>query len=337
MVLLFACQKDCPGPEVPNCNPTEFDFQTVLGPMRDTFPPISQPFDNVATNEGVQLGRFLFYDSLLSASEGTACANCHQVSEYFSDGLVQQPNDAGGTPRFATMSLINLVYKSRYFWNGRVSSVEATVEDAILEEHSIDWAKSIDSLSADTMYQRMFAEAFCSTAITRDFIVKALAQFLRTIISNQSPYDLGTMTPEAEEGMLLWFDNDGADCWHCHNVALFGSNQPENNGMDSIPNEGLFEISGDSLDFGKFLTPTLRNIEFTAPYMHDGRFQTLEEVVDHYSEGVIATPWTSSNMELAQQGGVQLTPIEKQRVIAFMKSLTDTAFINRELYSNPFD
>jgi cytochrome c peroxidase len=172
-------------------------------------------------------------------------------------------------------------------------------------------------------------------------VVKAIAQFERTIISSNSKWDKYlrgevSLSQTEAKGFEIFFTEKG-DCFHCHTTILFTDNLFHNNGLDSIFNdEGLSNITNNPNDQGKFKTPTLRNIEFTAPYMHDGRFTTLEEVIDFYSEGIVWSSTIDPLMKKVSQGGVHLNEEEKNNLIAFVKTLTDTTFVNNSDYSNPF-
>ena len=172
-------------------------------------------------------------------------------------------------------------------------------------------------------------------------VAKAIAQFERTFISSESDWDKYLrgeyMLSQSEaKGFEVFFTEKG-DCFHCHGTILFTDNLFHNNGLDSVlTNLGLGAITGNSNDNGKFKSPTLRNIEFTAPYMHDGRFNTLEEVIDFYSENVMFSPTVDPLMKKVNQGGLHLTTSEKIDLIAFLKTLSDNDFINNPDYSSPF-
>jgi cytochrome c peroxidase len=181
-------------------------------------------------------------------------------------------------------------------------------------------------------------------------IAKAIGQFLRTLISYQSKFDRSLAGKEhlgkdEFEGLVLMNDMTKGDCLHCHTTDsdMLGTIRTfSNNGLDNIndpmqyPDKGLGGITGNPADYGKFRIPSLRNVALTAPYMHDGRFATLEEVMDFYSEGVHQSVNIDSKMGLAHQGGVRLTPDEKRKIIAFLNALTDSVFIRNPEFSNPF-
>ena len=207
-----------------------------------------------------------------------------------------------------------------------------------IEMHNT-WADAVSSLEMHPDYPALFKGAFETDTITKELVVKAIAQFERTMISANSTYDqvgLEGLSPAAKRGFDIFFTERG-DCFHCHGTVLFTDNDFHNNGLEVLsPDIGLAEVTGLENDFFKFKTPSLRNIEYTAPYMHDGRFQTLAEVIDHYSEGLVNAPTIDPLMKNVGQGGIKLTPEEKQDLIAFLKSLSDTEFINNEDFSDPF-
>jgi cytochrome c peroxidase len=214
----------------------------------------------------------------------------------------------------------------------------------------MQWSAAIDQLNKSKLYKSLFMNAFGSRSIDSAHISYALAQFLRTLISYQSKYDRiiggnGHFTKEEFEGFDLMNDQTKGDCLHCHNTdadVLSTTMKFSDNGLDSIANtadyldKGRGGITGHASENGKFRIPTLRNIAATAPYMHDGRFKTLEEVIDFYSEGVKASANIDSKMEFAHQGGAHLTTKEKQSIVAFLKTMTDSSFISNPEFGNPF-
>ncbi len=289
------------------------------------FPEMPQHPDNPLTVEGVRLGERLFHDPLLSTGgpqAGNSCATCHQQQHAYA-------MPGSGT---SVLPWINLGWNREFWlWAGKV---QGTIEDAMMFEVNEFFQVNPDVLAADTSYVRMFREAFGTPRITRKRIAYALAQYARTLISGNSKFDRylrgeATLTPEEQLGMSIFFSEKG-DCFHCHAPPLFTDFDLHNIGLDSLPTGddlGHFLVTGDSADIGKFRTPTLRNLAFTAPYMHDGRFQTLDEVIDFYSEGIHRVP----NLDpiFFHSGGVRmnLTPAEKAALKAFLLTLTDSSFV----------
>jgi len=327
------------------------------------FPPIEIPADNPLTEEGIQLGKRLFYDPILSGDNTLACAGCHKQSTAFTDTRRFSKGIDGIDGNRNSMALFNLVYPSSFFWDGR----SATLEEQILEpvpnpiEMHEEWPNAVTELESEVEYLKLFYLAFGDSVITKEKTAKAIAQFLRTIISSNSRYDkhlrgelFGTSAEwtEAEDrGFEIFMGNfTGAgtfgDCFHCHGNILFHlvgeSDQFKNNGLqqaatlNDFTDTGRGAITGNTQDNGKFKIPSLRNIELTAPYMHDGRFNTLEEVVNFYSEGVQHSPTIDPLMEAAQQGGVQLTTQQKQDLVTFLKALTDQSLASNTAFSDPF-
>ena len=206
-----------------------------------------------------------------------------------------------------------------------------------------NWDDVVTKLNQHPDYPELFLRAFNSDNITKELAVKAIAQFERTLISANSKFDrflLGqeTLTPEEENGLNVFMDEARGDCFHCHgspNNPLWTDNIFHNNGLDNeITDLGLGAVTGDPSDNGKFKSPSLRNLAYTAPYMHDGRFSTLDEVINHYSEGLKSSPTIDPLMKSLDQGGVQLTPQDKADLKAFLLSLSDPSFINNPEFQN---
>jgi cytochrome c peroxidase len=315
------------------------------------------PADNPLTADGIALGRRLFYDPILSSDSTISCASCHRQELAFTDGRAVSTGVMGRTGRRSAMPLDNLVFHVReFFWDGRVNSLEAQalvpIEDHL--EMNEQWPNVIEKLKRHPQYPAWFRQAFGiqrTGEISPQLVAKALAQFERTLISTNSRYDRvvwlneGWYTDEEERGRQLFFFEAAQSinhpgCSHCHFAPTFGNNAFNtytNNGLDNVSgldafvDKGRGEVTGNRFDNGKFRVVSLRNIELTAPYMHDGRFETLEQVLDNYSlgghgvenEDVNILPFT-------------LTARDKQDLIAFLKTLTDTTFINNPAFSNPF-
>lgn len=312
------------------------------------------PHDNPLTKTGVYLGRLLFYEPLLSANNQLTCEHCHQQKLAFTDGKAfSEGVDHSLTTRNA-MSLSNLLWVKKFFWDGRVPNLESQAEFPMTNVHEMGQTlkASAVKLQKTGIYPKLFKKAFNTDSITGNLIVKALSQFERTLISANSKYDQylqGHYQPTAEElnGMELFnrFPQPdkqirGANCAHCHNTPKTFADVFHNNGLDSFPKDVGVELqTGINADRGRFRVPTLRNIALTAPYMHDGRFKTLEEVLEHYSEHVEQSASLSAVMQNNSNvvGGKSLflTKTEKENIIAFLKMLTDSNFITDPRFSNP--
>lgn len=320
--------------------PTPYDLD-----IPDALPPIIVPEDNYLTEEGVTLGRMLFYDPILSGDSSQSCSSCHNQAYAFTDDGNRFSLGIDGLPgKTNAMALFNLGYGERFFWNGRALSMEhqagMPVEDPL--EMNAHWPVVETRLNAHPTYPELFFRAFGTSEISREWVEKAIAQFERTIYSGDAPYDTyqpnySWPTAEAQYGYQMFFSEIG-DCGHCHTEDLLTDYSYRNNGLDSVfgpENWGLYEITGDSNDMGKFKVPTLRNIALTAPYMHDGRFNTLEEVLDHYNTGICDVPET--DLFLKKPDRTILNDYQKSCILAFLHTLTDTIFLNNPDYSNPFE
>ena len=303
-------------------------------------PPVI-PTHNPLTEEGIELGKKLFFDKKLSVNGSQSCADCHKPSNSFTDARQYSigVDNIQGTRN--SMPLFNLAwnYDDRFFWDGRELSLERQVFDPItnpVEMHNTI-ANLVQELQIDSEYPEMFLKAFGTEIIDSVQIGKAIAQYERTIISANSKFDkylLGetTLTMQEEEGFNIFMDEDRGDCFHCHgneNNPLWTDNKFHNNGLDNnFSDLGLGAVTGNPNDNGKFKTPSLRNLAFTAPYMHDGRFSTIDEVINHYSEGLQDSHTVDPLMKMVLQGGVQLSFEEKENLKAFLLTLSDYDFIS---------
>ena len=303
-------------------------------------PPVI-PSNNPLTEEGIELGKKLFFDKKLSVNGSQSCADCHKPSNSFTDARQYSigVDNIQGTRN--SMPLFNLAwnYDDRFFWDGRELSLERQVFDPItnpVEMHNTI-ANLVQEIQIDSEYPEMFLKAFGTEIIDSVQIGKAIAQYERTIISANSKFDkylLGqtTLTIQEEEGFNIFMDEERGDCFHCHgneNNPLWTDNKFHNNGLDNnFSDLGLGAVTGNPNDNGKFKTPSLRNLEFTAPYMHDGRFSTIDEVINHYSEGLQDSQTVDPLMKMVSQGGVQLSFEEKANLKAFLLTLSDYDFIS---------
>lgn len=319
----------------------------------DGFPILEQPADNLMTIDGIRLGRKLFYDPILSIDSTISCSTCHLPSGSFTDGLEQSVGVAGTTRR-GSMSLINVGFHYHgLFWDGRSMTLEQQalmpVEDPI--EMAESWDRVELKLKNHPLYPAEFRKAFGIQKISeidRTLAVRAIAQFERSIVSGgNTRYDRfirGEIFLDEDEynGYLMFFDLGrpdlpDAECLHCHNAPLFATNDFFNNGIQQspdllgFPDIGLGQVTGKMSDNGRFKAPTLRNIAFTAPYMHDGRFKTLEEVINHYNSGGLVSPNKNSFLY-----PLNLTETQKSDLIAFLMTLTDSTVLINPAYQNPF-
>ncbi|MFT5860142.1 MAG: cytochrome c peroxidase [Flavobacteriaceae bacterium] len=346
IVAVLSCKKD----KVPYI-PTPYELN-----IPSHFPQMIIPADNPMTLEGVDLGRKLFYEKLLSGDNTMACAECHSPESAYSDPNQFSTGIDGVQGGRNSMPLINLGWNQSFFWDGRAKTLEdqilMPVEDPI-EMHE-SWVNAVAELSESAEYREKFAQAFGEEGIDKIKAAKAIAQFLRTMISGESKYDVmykfenglslssgeqvtyGSVTPSEWAGYDLFKSLNGADCFHCHNGPLMQVQKFSNNGLDaSFSDLGRGAVTGNSSDDGKFKVPTLRNIAQSAPYMHDGRFVSLDDVIDHYSHFVQMSPTIDPLIEFASQGGVQLDAFEKDLLKQFLLTLTDDTFLNNPDFQEP--
>ncbi len=366
-LIIISCVKEDVIPEfvskttpykfnVPNYFPTHYNI----------------PSDNPMTVEGVRLGRYLFYDGRLRGYTGfdpdslMSCGTCHLQSRAFECGI-DHPKYIDGktfgvtgieTPHYM-LPLINIVFNSEgYFWNGLICKenpnikrrlLEDIVEMGIVAPHELNSTtdRAVSAISSIPMYSPMFQAAFGSPEVTIERIDKAIAQFVRSLVSCNSKFDRylrGEIQLSDSElnGYILFTTEEGADCFHCHGGGgnpLFTTNKFYNNAKDSVFNDSKdrYAFTGNIIDKGAYKAPTLRNIQHTAPYMHDGRFKTLDEVIDFYSEGLVNSPYVNSLMHKIGQGGAHLTPQQKVDLKSFLLTLSDDDFITNPAFSKPSD
>ena len=307
--------------------------------MAATFPIPDLPRDNPLIEERVALGQKLFQDTAFSRDNTLSCLSCHDPAHGFSDPRRVSIGIHGDPGTRNSMTLHNLAWKNHFFWDGRATSLRQQVLMPVQEHDEMD--ESLDrvakKLTSDLTYPPAFAKAFGTPGITAEKIALSLEQFLLTLTSYRSKFDLAMagftrLSPEEQRGLELFMTEfeprmgqRGADCFHCHGAPLFTDHQFHNNGLDSSPKDpGRQKVTGKESDWGKFATPTLRNIALTAPYMHDGRFKTLEEVIDHYSEGVRQSPNLDPNLAKHPREGIRLSPKDKKALVSFLRTLTDT-------------
>jgi cytochrome c peroxidase len=351
LLMFSACRRDKEDNEEEPFSATPYEL--VIPPL---FPPMDIPADNPLTVEGVALGRYLFWEKKLSGDNTQSCGTCHLPEHGFSDPNQFSTGITGAIGNRQSMALINLGWAYNYFWDGRALTLEDQVKEPVINpiEMNETWENALNELRADPLYPPLYKAAYGTEEITLDRTAKAMASFLRTMISADSKFDrerAGTYTFTAiEELGFNKFNTEGGinqntgapwgggDCFHCHGFAgmQMGDYLMHNNGLDeTFENDpGRAAVTGNPLDSGKFKTPTLRNIAITGPYMHDGRFTTLDEVLDHYNTGGKISTTIDSFMEAAG-GGLYLEETDKLAIIAFLNTLTDTSFINNPAFSDP--
>jgi cytochrome c peroxidase len=309
------------------------------------FPQPELPADNPLTVEGVALGKRLFFERRLSGDGTQACASCHRPEAAFSDhGRAHSLGIDGlqGTRR--TMPLFNLAWSGPYTWDGRRARLrdQALAPIANAREMHASLSRVTRRLQADRDYPALFARAFGDRHVTAARMGLAMEQYLLTLISADSKFDRATrgeaqFTDEEKRGLLLFITEYdpargriGADCFHCHGGNLFSDYRYANNGLDAtFRDTGRALVTYRDADVGKFKTPSLRNVAITGPYMHDGRFKTLEQVIDHYTSGVHRTATLDPNIAKHPDTGMALSTADKHALVAFLKTLTDARFASK--------
>lgn len=346
IVLILSCKKDKVG-----YDPTPYELE-----IPSHFPDMIIPEDNPMTVEGVELGRKLFYEKKLSGDNTLACAGCHSPEAAFSDPNQFSTGIDGLEGNRNSMALINLGWNTSFFWDGRAKTLEDQILQPVpnpIEMHE-EWPDAVAKLNQDLEYRNMFFKAFGEEGIDSIKVSKAIAQFLRTMISGKSKFDVmykyenglslsseeqsiyQTVTPSEWAGYDLFKSLNGADCFHCHNGPLMQVNKFSNNGLDATFSDlGRGAVTGNPNDNGKFKVPTLRNIQYSAPYMHDGRFATIDDVIDHYSFGIQQSATIDPLIEYAFQGGVQLDATQRDLLKQFLMTMTDESFINNPDFQEP--
>jgi len=305
------------------------------------FPQPTLPDENPLTVEGVALGQKLFSDVRLSGYGTQSCASCHAPERAFSDAVALSRGPEGATGVRNAMPLFNLAWSPSFAWDGSKPRVRDQAYAAMtnpIEMHA-DPARVVEALSRDAQLGDAFAAAFGSREITTERIGLALEQYLLTLVSADSRFDGSlrrevALTEQEQAGFALFVTEydpargkRGADCFHCHGGALFSDQGFKNNGLDLVSRDRGRALATDkAADAGKFKTPSLRNVAVTGPYMHDGRFTTLEEVVAHYDHGVKRAAVLDPNLAKHPDTGLGLTAAEQAALVAFLKTLTDARY-----------
>jgi len=373
LFIFIACNKNSDNKVAPSINdpvaavlnlpsiPFNYANITVPGYFIDPAiqAQINTPADNQISDNGATLGRVLFYDKNLSINNTISCASCHKQSSAFTDPVVKSSGFNGRLTGRNSMSLINAKYypNGRFFWDQRAATLEnqtlIPIQDLV--EMGMTLPELETKLKNLTYYPPLFTKAFGDNTITSNRISLALSQFVRSIVSFKSKYDAGrsalpTAPPPPPNAIFTNFsaeENRGKDiflsaqggCAACHGTETFTAPSARNNGLDlTTTDRGFGAVSNDINDDSKFKSPSLRNIELTAPYMHDGRFTTLEQVVEHYSNGVKNHPNLAQQLKLpnGQPRLINLSAQDKAALVAFLKTLTDINVTTDVKYSNPF-
>jgi cytochrome c peroxidase len=311
--------------------------------MSPTFPIPDLPHDNPLTVERVELGKKLFFEKRVSINDAQSCADCHLPEKAFSDGRRTARGAEGDLSPRNTMPLFNLAWKKEFFWDGRAQSLREQVLQPV--QNPVEMHQSLTNLVVKLAelpddYPALFTRAFGSPEITAEKISLALENYLLTLTSFDSKFDRvlrgkAQFTADEQRGFELFsteYDprrgQYGADCFHCHGGPLFQSQAFANNGSDgAMLDIGREQVTGKASDRGKFATPSLRNVALTAPYMHDGRFRTLADVVRHYCSGIPRSPTLDPNLAKHPDGGVPLSDADQNALVAFLQTLTDEKYL----------
>jgi cytochrome c peroxidase len=331
--------------------PKPFNFGTPLVAYTDSM-----------TYEGVQLGRRLFYDKHLSSDGQKSCGSCHKLQYALSDsGNALSTNEFGSTVR-NTPPLQNLAWAPYFFWDGRAPTISAQAQNAFQHELGLNVAGAITYLQTDTTDVRLFKKAFGRPGtITSNNIYLAIEQFILSAVSSNSHYDrvvegVESFTASEYNAFANLFIMQKGDCFHCHvsggETLLLTDEKFHNNGLDSVNDlqgfrdPGRGAITGLSSDYGKFKSPTLRNIAVSGPYMHDGRYKTLAQVIAFYSDSLKLSPNLDPNILVhfdtlpdgtrLPHGGLHLSASEKQDMLNLLNAFTDTSFMNNPNLKDPF-
>lgn len=351
VIFHTACREDDPiddGQEVTTPTPYQLSYPAQFEYINTPVIPENNPL----TVEGIALGKKLFFERRLSRDNSISCASCHRPEEAFNDqGRALSRGVDGTLGHRNAMPLFNLAWVSissqRFNWHGSANTLEEQALGPVTDpfEMKETWVNVVSKLQNDTEYPPLFEAAFGTAVIDSLLVAKAIAQFERTLISGNSRVDSyvleeivgidqpgsNFLTAQELRGLSLFNTEGKGDCFHCHGSEynpLWTNNEFVNNGLDLSPDSGLAQVTGLSTDLGKFKTPSLRNLVFTAPYMHDGRFATLEEVVEFYNSGVEEN---SPNVD-GNQKPRNLTDQEKEDLVAFLRALTDTAFVQNPAF-----
>jgi cytochrome c peroxidase len=345
---IFSCKSTSPEPEPGTVGPTPF---TWTKPKH--FPdPLYDFTKNPLTKEGVQLGRFLFYDGILSSNNLFGCGTCHQQSAAFTHhghDLSHGVEDRIG--RRNSPPVQNMAWSTAFFWDGGVHSLDLVPFVPIQNPVEMDETlpNVLEKLRNSKEYPTRFKAAFGTEEVTTERMMKAMSQFMLTMVSASSKYDyyaLGdanALNATEKNGLALFKQN----CSSCHAGELFTDDSFRNNGLHPLPlnDLGRFEVTQAATDLYKFKVPSLRNVGYTAPYMHDGRFYSLEEVLTHYANDASASPGMDSIYESStldpllkkpgQRLGIKLSATEQKAIIAFLRTLNDESFIKDKALADP--
>jgi cytochrome c peroxidase len=358
LMVVHSCKKETPLSEP---TPTVFSATPYTISIPKYFPTnLNIPADNPMTVEGIELGRILFYDGRFGGRSNPdsmmSCSTCHLQEKAFESGGHPHGITGIATPH-VMMPLFNVVWNSNgYLWNGSINpqnpiTVKRRLEDlcwmGIYAPHEMhnDTNRSKSLIAGIPGYKPLFKAAFGTEEITFERMAKAVSQFIRSIVSANSKFDMylrgeAQLNSSELNGYVLFITEQGADCFHCHGGGgnpLFTTNLFYNNAKDTVftDTRDRYAVTGDPMDHGAYRAPTLRNIELTGPYMHDGRYATLDAVINFYSDSLKWSPSVSPLMHKVAFGGAHLLPQQKADLKAFLQTLTDWTLTTNPDYGPP--
>lgn len=334
-VVVIGCKRDSS-----MANLTPLDEHITFSVPRGWPQPVYNFSNNPLTQSGFELGRRIFYDTRLSKDSTVSCATCHQQFAGFSN--LDHPLSHGVYGLFGVRNapgLFNDAWQKTFFWDGGVVNIENQPINPM--QNPVEMGETlqdvINKISSDATYPGMFKNAFGDPTVNSQRIFKALALFMVSMVSDNSRYDKymrgdadGSLTTQELHGLQVFRDK----CASCHKEPLFTDLSYRNNGLTvnpSLNDSGRFRITLDPDDWHKFKVPSLRNVALTAPYMHDGRFTTLDAVVEHYRTGIYQSP----TLDTALTNGISMTDSDKADVISFLQTLTDTSFVHDSRFAQP--
>ncbi len=348
---LAACSNTSAPVPTPEFDPTPYTLDASTFPFG--FQSMPLPTDYPLTQQRVELGRMLFYEPTLSRDGTQSCATCHVQADGLSDRRTYSIGIRGLSGTRQAMPLANLGWHRRgFFWDGRAATLRQQalmpIEDTLEMDNTL--ANAVSTLSAKSAFRDQFVRAFGSDTITAERMGIAMEQFMLTIVSGSSKWDKvqrgeATFTAQEKRGQDLFFNEfdptgkvKSGECFHCHGGPNFTNDRYMNNGLDddaSFRDIGRERVTKNPYDRAKFKVPTLRNIAVTAPYMHDGRFTNLEDVVRHYSSGVKPSSTVDILLQFSLKPGLGLGESDVADLVAFLRTLTDDTYLANPKYAKP--
>jgi cytochrome c peroxidase len=318
----------------------EDDNKDIVFEVPANFPSPTYNFsNNPVTKAGFELGRKLFYDPMLSRDNTISCGSCHIQTAAFTHhghGLSHGIDDLLGKRN--SPPVMNMAWSETFFWDGGVHNLDLVTPNPIENpvEMDLKFSVALDKVRNNSDYKKMFKAAFGSEEVTSAKFLQAMSQFMNMLVSANSRYDKyvrgegETLSSDEIEGLNLFKQK----CSSCHSTDLFTDNGFHNNGLSlAFADSGRYNITLNPSDMGKFKTPSLRNIEKTKPYMHNGSIGSLESVLNHYASGVKQSATLDPLLQQNGQLGIPMTEDEKAKIILFLKTLTDTEFLKDRRFS----